>query len=492
MSEDGEVVENALSTVLSDGILVFLGRGVALAMGFFTQLIMARLLSTDAYGSVVVILAVTSIAQNIGRLGLNEGMVRKIPQHENTLKELRGVVKAGLIIGGLSALIFAGCVFVFADFISHRIFDNTDLTPLLRVGAFAIPFVVIGDISISIARGARNAKPHTVVNQILKPTLRFAFIGILVATGYEAIGAVTGQVVAFSIAGLAGLWFAYRTVPNFRGPSARMYRTMFVFSFPLVLVHGMNFLLSNTDTFLIEYFLTSSEVGIYNIAFQIRNLIIVLLVTVGFLLPPMLSKLETQNQYEELREVYQFVTKWVIIFTFPLFMSTIFIPHLWLGLLFGEKYLPAVSSLQILGVGIIFSAAVGVTKSALVGLGRNQVVMFTTLVAVVTNIILNIILIPRFGIEGAALASSVSIIILESLNAFVLYRVFRIIPVPTEAIGLVISMGASGLIMYKFLVGKSLVGLIVWCLFYILLVFFFVISKKDLTFGRKVLKEFKS
>ncbi|WP_436926765.1 flippase [Halosimplex amylolyticum] len=442
MDDDSSELTDSLETVLSGGALVFVGKGIGLGMGFLTQLIMARLLTTSDYGSVILAIAVVNIVSTFAKVGLDESMVRKIPEHEDSPEELRGVSRAGLLISGSAGVCATVLIVVFAPVISDRVFGNPGLTALLRVGSLAIPLTVMGQVSTSVARGARDAKPHTVVNEVVRPTGRLVLIGIFIGAGFEAVGAVAGQTLAYGIAAIVALWFAYRTIPEPGATTRRMYRTTLAFSLPLVLVHGMNVIISNTDTFLLGYYLDTSKVGIYNIAYQIRNLLNILLVAFGFLVPSMIAKLETEGEYDQLRSVYQFTTKWIVFLTFPMFASLLFIPNIWLGTVFGTEYLPGTTALQLLGLGVMASAMMGVSGSTLVGLGKNRVVMYTSVVTMVVNIILNILLIPRIGIEGAALASTSAVVVTEIINLYFLYDRFSVLPMSPEYLLLILCIGA--------------------------------------------------
>jgi O-antigen/teichoic acid export membrane protein len=262
---------------------------------------------------------------------------------------------------------------------------------------------------------------------------------------------------------------------------------MLAFSLPLTIVHGMNFLITNVDTFMIGYYLVSSEVGIYNIAFQLRNMLNIISITFGFLLPPVLAKLHTEGHESKISELYQFVTKWIIISTFPLYVSFVFLPDIWIGTLFGNKYLPGSVPLFILGIGVLFSASVGVTGPSLVGLGRNRVIIYTTTSSVILNIIFNVLLIPKFGISGAAAASTLSIAVLEVSNAAILYKEVGIFPIKVINITLIILSGiiASGIFIFWSSAAPNLWLFISWLCVYIFGVSV-VISSRDISMISKL------
>jgi O-antigen/teichoic acid export membrane protein len=125
--------------------------------------------------------------------------------------------------------------------------------------------------------------------------------------------------------------------------------------------------------------------------------------------------------------------------------------------------------LRVLTVGAFVSAVLGADGRALIGLDRNRVVMYSTLVAAALNVILNVALIPVMGILGAAIASTIAISIRNGLNLGVLYRSHEISPVSSSAVRpTLVAIGVAGVL----LVGLSqlelplVLGAIAWTALY--------------------------
>ncbi|WP_290813158.1 flippase, partial [Halovivax sp.] len=353
-------VTDAVETIVSGGALVFASKVLALPLGFLTQFVMARWLLADDYGSVVLAIAVVTVAIMVAKLGMDDGMMRKVPEFEDRRGELRGIVRAGIRIGTVSGLAVAVALFVFAPTIAEGVFDDPALTPLLRIGAAAVPFMVLGKIFVYVARGLRAAGPYAYVYQLLRMSGRFVFIAALVLGGFGAVGAMVGQTLALIITGIVGVAAAIRLLPGWNGADpVRMDRHLLAFSLPLIAMQGMDFLIVTTDTFVIGYFLPSDQVGIYNISFQLRNGLITVLVACGFLLPPILTRLQVDGSLAELRTVYAVVTKWVVFLTLPPFLVLVVFPEPILGGLFGAEYAAGAATLQILAIGALAAATMG-------------------------------------------------------------------------------------------------------------------------------------
>jgi O-antigen/teichoic acid export membrane protein len=390
---------------------------------------MARFLTENAYGDVVLALAVANIAALIATLGLDDGLMQQFPRFEDDQKKARGVVRAGLVITVISSIVVAALVFLSAPLISSRFFDDQSLTTLIRIASLGVPFIVLRNNAVALARGARSAKTHAIVDQIVQPGFRLLFIAALVLGGFKAAGAVVGQIGSATVAGLIAVYLALQLLPSIRGAYTPMYKSLLTFSLPLIAMQGMGFLNSNMDIYMLGYFLKSSEVGVYNIALQLGNLITSVLVTVGFLLPPVITRLYEEKKYGEMLSTYQGLTKWMVMFAIPIFIVMFFAPKIVIGVLFGSKYAEGALALQILIAGKLFAIFAGLNTRALIALGNNRIVSYIVAVQAVLNFILNYLFIPIYGIEGGAAALVASLIIGNILGSGYLYKQYGLHPI---------------------------------------------------------------
>lgn len=450
-SEEGQSTVDTLSTLATGGALVSFSKFLSLGFGFLTQVTMARLLTEAAYGQVVLTMSIINVGGLIAKLGLDDGLTREFPHHEDSPKKARGVIWAGFVIGTVSGVIVAAVVFVVSPILASQVFDEPSYTALFRLAAVAIPFVVITSIAVSLSRGSRDARPHAYVNQLFKPAMRLVFIGTFVFAGFGAIGAITGQILAIVLAALVALLFAWRILPIYDGPTTPMYRSVLAFSVPLIAVQGMGFVNSNVDVYMVGYYLESASLGVYNIALQLGNLLTAVLVTTGFLLPPILTRLHKQDKQREMRRMFQILTKWMLVFGLPVFVVLFFAPEFVIGLLFGESYTSGTTALRVLLVGKLVAIVMGLNGSALVALGDNRIVSIIVFCETVINVALNVLLIPVVGIVGAAIGMAVSSVVGDSLGVAILYRRHRLHPFTKPVLATVSAVAAFGGISYGFL-----------------------------------------
>ena len=201
-----------------------------------------------------------------------------------------------------------------------------------------------------------------------------------------------------------------------------------LFSLPLVLSAVVSKLLGEVDTLMLGYFRTTAEVGLYDAAYQLAAGLPVILSSFGFLYMPLTSRLDSEGNYRQIDSIYKVTTKWVYIAGFPLFLLFVAFPADILSIVFGTSYAEGASAMWIVTAGFFLSAASGRSQDTLAAFGHTRVILAVNTVAAVLNILLNGILIPRYGFLGAAIATSVSFSALNGLAFTILWRSYGISP----------------------------------------------------------------
>jgi O-antigen/teichoic acid export membrane protein len=254
----------------------------------------------------------------------------------------------------------------------------------------------------------------------------------LVIGGFGAVGAAVGHVVGYVFAAIVVILLIYGTLLEYNQSHDSMYRPALLFSIPLLAVQGMNTIVNNIDIYMIGYFWDSSLVGEYNIALQLSNLFYPILMSLTFLLPPVLARLNSEKKYEEMRHIYQIITKWVVALTLPLLLIFVLSPQPVIGILFGENYTGTATALQILAIGNFFSVSMGLVNASLIGLGNNRLVAYLVGFQFTMNAILDYLLIPELAATGAALATAAAIISNNAVGIVLMYRQYGVHPITSR------------------------------------------------------------
>lgn len=414
---------DGLETVATGAGLAVAGRIVKLVLALAIHVVMARLLGSSAYGGIVLAQVLVGLVSLIAKLGVADGLVRQIPLHEDETSRARGVVQAGLVTtvfaGGLAGL----AVVVAAPRIAGIVFNDSSLTVLFVLAGLAIPVTVLTHVGVAIARGSRDARPHVIVRQLLDPVVQLTLVSVFIAAGFGAVGAMGAVVLAQTLTATVALGLAIRSLPfSLRGPAEPMYGQLLGFSLPLVLAAGMDFVVIHTDTFLLGALRSTDAVGVYNVVFQLRSMGLFFFYPIVFLLPPVLTRLQSRGEVPEARNIYRVASKWLVFTTTPIFLLVFLFPDTLITVTFGAGYTPGARALRILAIPVIVTSLLSANGAALVALGHNRSNLYVNGGAAVLNVLLNLLLIPRFGIVGAALASAAAYVGRDGVYTVLLYR----------------------------------------------------------------------
>jgi O-antigen/teichoic acid export membrane protein len=455
-------INSSLVKITKGSIIVFIGTAASLVLTFFTKIIIARNVGRDTYGMYVLLLAILEIITMTAILGLGSGGTRFIA-YLREKKEIESVKRVIFIC--LKLTIGAGSVFAFlffflAPWISTALFHEPQLSSPLRVLSLGIPFLVAINILSSIFRGFGQVKPKVYFQDILRRVLIILFVAVVILFGYSLIYIIWGYLLASIVTVIVFAVYTYRKLRTlfYREKKAEekkhpLLKRLLSFSLPLLATVILGTIMIRMDTLMIGYFKSSSEVGLYNGAVPLAKLLETILSSVGFIYLPIISSLWAKKMLPDIKRAYQVITKWVFSVIFPIFLLFLIFPKQCLNLFFGSNFVPASTVLQILSLGWFFHVCMGVNGLTLTGAGKTKAIMWGNMLAVGLNIILNILLIPKLGINGAALAFSTGIIITNVFISLKLYRLSKIHPFTKNYIKPIIISLMMVIVIYIFTKG---------------------------------------
>jgi len=253
------------------------------------------------------------------------------------------------------------------------------------------------------------------------------------------------------------------------------------FSWPLTLVGVLNLVTGWAGTTMLGIFKTTKEVGIYSAALPTASMLGSILTGFSFIFMPIASELFSRNKIEELKSVFKTVTRWNFILTFPFFLVIFLFPHIVMRILFGPEFIASSLALSILALGYFSRAVIGPANLIILSLGKTKLILISNIVTAVSNFLLNLWLVPLYGVTGAAIAMTSSLILGDGLTFVFVYSLIRLQPYsPTYLKPILAGILAGGLIYFPsqilFVavpVWFAVVGLILFLTLYFLFSLFF-------------------
>jgi O-antigen/teichoic acid export membrane protein len=423
--EDAPDASASIRALAKGGSVLFAGLVIELGISFLATLIIARVLGQVGFGAVSLGRTTMTLLSTVLLLGLDTGVGRYLPRQSDE-EHRRGVLVSAAQIALPLSVVAGGVLIVAAPVLATAVFDDPSIAPVLRVFGVAVPFAALMKLAVGAVQGSQRALPKVLIRNIGQPVTRFLGIAVVLAvltgTG-RVVGVAWAYVLSYGIAAAVGVYFLARLTPLFsRVRAAPMRREMLAFSAPLALTMAMSILLSDLDTVMLGAFGTTGAVGVYNVVYPLAELLIVALSSFAFVFMPVLSELDENGARGEMRRVYQVIAKWVFVVTFPVFLLFTLFPGTVIGLTFGPSYLEGSLALSVLAVGFFVHATAGLNVNALTAIGRTRIVMYDNVLVTSLNAGLNLVLIPRYSLLGAALATTVSYLALNLLYSTQLYR----------------------------------------------------------------------
>ena len=430
---DEKYLNVSLRKIAKGAGIGFTGTFIGMTFAYFSRMIIARFLGPGDYGLISLGFAAMIIAATLSLAGLPAGIQRYVPFYN--AKGDKGRIK-GTIIGALKisfslSLILTFLIFFGADWISIHVFHEPNLTPVLRIFAIGVPFWVLTTIFNSGTIGFQEIKYKVYTMFIFKDTFKLIAIIILLVLGYGVLGAVVGWVLA--IVGMSFLAFYFlekKVFPIFNSnvKAISVDKELLFFSFPLVFAGMAALITSYMDTLMLGYFSTASNVGIYNAALPIAGLLNVFISAFGVIFMPVISELYSKNAMDDLRNTYSAVTKWIASLVLPAFLLMALFSDWLLKIMFGAEFVAGAVALSILAFGYMIICLVGPAAQILMVYGRTKIVMGCSFFGATLNLALNYLLIPPYGITGAAIATATSLALMSILHLFFVYRIGKIQP----------------------------------------------------------------
>jgi len=180
---------------------------------------------------------------------------------------------------------------------------------------------------------------------------------------------------------------------------------------PMLVMSGLFVANSQVDIVMIGAFLNTKDLGIYRVAFQTSTLVAFSLIIINSVISPQLSRLYAANEMKKLQALVSLSTKIIVSVSAPIGLALLVFSSQTIEFIFGSHYASAAVALDILLVGQFANAAMGPAATILNMTGHERDTTKGVLLAISTNILLNTVLLPIVGINGAAVSTSSSLIV---------------------------------------------------------------------------------
>lgn len=391
-----------MKTFTKNTLTTFISQVIILIFGIAGSIIVARVLGPEGKGIYSLAILLPTFIVTLTNLGISPATIYYTAKESYDRKQIFGNnILLSLALGAASLAVSLIVILFF----SESILPGLPMT-LALVGLFIIPFRLMVDNIQKIFIGMQKILTANILS-IIYFSLSLLFI-VIALFGFrsEVLGIIIASILSLLIATLITVAWLYKTL---RGVS-------FSLNFPYIkstLTYGikahlgniLGFLNLRADIFLVNFFINPVAVGFYSISVTIaEKLWLVSQATSTVLFP----KIAAEQNEQKRKEFTPIISRTVLLITALSAFVLFFIIEQVVVLLYSTEFISSVRPLQILLPGIVAGGASRILANDIAARGKPLLNSYLSFVALVTNILLNIIWIPKFGIEGAAWATTIS------------------------------------------------------------------------------------
>ncbi|TIO06280.1 lipopolysaccharide biosynthesis protein [Mesorhizobium sp.] len=410
-------------------LIAFSIRIVSAVIAFVSQVLMARWMGSFEYGIFVLVWVTMVIVGNLACLGFHTSVIRFIPEYRerNMLAELRGIVLTSrlfvLVASTVIAALGALGVWLLSPFI-----ENYYVVPFI-LGVICLPMIAMSDLLQGMSRANSWALFALAPTYLVRPVLILACMALMLLVGFApdartAIFASIAATYATTIGQLIGVTARMdRNIPA--GPMKVHFAQWFVVSLPIFLVEGFFFLLTNADVLMVGAYMEPNDVAVYFATVKTLALVHFVYFAVKAGVAQRYAQF-THGEPEKLAAFARETVSWTFWPSLAMALLLLALGQPMLAL-FGAEFVAGYPLLFLLVFGVVARAAVGPCESLLTMSGNQNICAAVYAITLAFNIGLNLVLIPLFGLWGAAMATAFAMIFEAGALSFTVWRKLGIV-----------------------------------------------------------------
>ncbi len=373
-----------------------------LASRFLRALIViyaARVLGAADWGVFSYAITLIAFLTIFADFGINSLLTREAARREPAFRD-RFMATSFLLKCGFSIAVMAAVIFLIPPFVSLK-----EAVPLLPIVALVLLFDNFRDFGFSLIRSAEQMEKEA--GLFLFTNLAIVGFGFLFLRLSATVESFTWAYVAGS--GL-GMLLTFWTVRGYLGKmllefDRKLIRPILAGAWPFALSGILGGLMVNTDVLVIGSLRTATDVGYYSAAQRVILLLYVLPGVLATSIFPLLARLAASGDKDRARRLVESALRSVLLISLPIVIGGVILSEPLIRFLFGAEYVPGTLSLQILLLTVPMNFVAAILSNVVFAYDAQKKLVIYAGIGGVLNLILDLILIPFWGIAGSSFAT---------------------------------------------------------------------------------------
>jgi O-antigen/teichoic acid export membrane protein len=440
------------------GISTF-GQGLGRVLAIMTQIVLARMYGPAQLGFYVLGTTMVGVVERFAEFGMNRAAVRYVAHHDadGDDSRLRGTILLTLGTTFALSLTLSVLMFLGAGLLANEVFSKPLMETMFRVFSISVPFFTLMSIALYATEGFQTVKYSSMVKGLWQPLISFVLIVALYLLGARALGAAAAYVVSMIVGAALALYYLRRLFPRLldpQTPAVFEVRETFNVSGQVWISQVAEYAHAWVAVTVLGVYATAESVGIYNAAARIAWIPGVIFMAFAGIFSPMIANLYRRGELVNLNYLFKDVSRWIFSAGLVVFMLTLLMCKDILAV-FGDEFISGWGAMIVVAGAQLFSSSVGITNRLLVMTEYQRIYMWAMAGALGTVVVLSFVLIPVYGIMGAAWASAGSIVFYNAITLIAVGKVMGFWPYNRQYLKSVIAglLAAAVVVLVRQLLG---------------------------------------
>jgi O-antigen/teichoic acid export membrane protein len=417
-----------LKSIVKGAGLVLLGTILSKIILYLYRIYVARVFGPSGYGLFAIGVGLITLISTFALLGLSNGITRYLSIHKNDKRKVKGIISFSIKIVALISFLLSIVLYVFSNDISILVFHSEELTGFVRILAFSIPFISLSMVMYSCFRGFQKIKYEIYSSSIFDNLIKLIFVVLIGFLGFGVYSIPWSWTMASMVTFLLAFYFLQKKTFNLiRNPisSFSIKKELVVFSLPVLMSSTLALFLGWINVMVLGFYSSTESVGFFDAALTTSKFMYIVPNSFVLIFLPVLSSLHAKKMFKDMKTVYQHVAKWNFYLCFPLALIMLLLSKQIINMLFGYEYVVAGLALSVLSIGILVESISWMSRNVLLSLGKTKFEVYNLIIICFINFVLSLMLIPEYGIYGAALSTTISYVFWGVINNLGVYHYLK-------------------------------------------------------------------
>jgi len=397
-----------------------------IGFAFLINILLTRTMGVNAYGTYVFAMALFSVLSIPAMLGMPSLLVRLLATYctQKSWGLMHGILRwSNWVV--LAASIGLAAFTALVTWLLRGTGDQLMLTSVM-VAIISLPLIALSRIRQASLQGLQQVVIGQLPDMLIRPLLFILFVAsasFYFHINISAQRALGMHIVAMSVALLIGVLLLRRAIPPEVIKEAPTYRSRewLRSALPLLFISSMAIITSKTDVIMLGMIKGADATGLYHVASRGAQFITLFLYSLNEALSPVIAGYYAKGDMGALQKLVTKSIRLIFLFALPVALALIFFGHKFL-LIFGPDFVGSSNALAILSIGHLMDCAIGSVGLLLIMTGHGRESAIAMGIGAGANVILNLLLIPKWGLEGAAVATSLSLVIWNVIQSRLVYK----------------------------------------------------------------------